>query len=84
MLIDKVIFSFLVVGFNIAVKLLIQRQRESKELEEREKIHLTTELSMLRQQISPHFFMNTLNNIHALIGMDQEKGKRSPLFNYLV
>ena len=40
-------------------------------------MHLTTELSLLRQQISPHFIMNTLNNIHALIGIDQDKAQES-------
>jgi hypothetical protein len=70
---DRVIFSFLVVGFNTAVKLIFRRHEEEKNSEEQQKIHLQTELSFLRQQVSPHFFMNTLNNIHALI--DIEKGQ---------
>ena len=31
----------------------------------------------LRYQINPHFFMNTLNNIHALVDIDPEKAKES-------
>ena len=36
-----------------------------------------TELEYLKHQINPHFFMNTLNNIHALIDVDTEKAKES-------
>lgn len=38
---------------------------------------LKQELTQLRSQINPHFFMNTLNNIHALIDIDQERAKRA-------
>ena len=31
----------------------------------------------LQNQINPHFFMNTLNNIHALVDMDAGKAKRT-------
>ncbi|NOU61928.1 sensor histidine kinase [Marinifilum caeruleilacunae] len=74
---ENMIISFLVVGFNNAIKLGIKQQKEELLREEKEKMHLETELSFLRQQISPHFFMNTLNNIHALIEMDQVKAQKS-------
>lgn len=74
---ENVIISFLVVGFNNAIILGISRQKEEMQQEEKEKIHLKTKLSFLRQQISPHFFMNTLNNIHALIEMDQVQAQKS-------
>lgn len=74
---ENIIISFLVVGFNVAIKLSIKQQKEELQREEKEKMHLETELSFLRQQISPHFFMNTLNNIHALIEMDQVKAQKS-------
>ncbi|MFA9371899.1 MAG: sensor histidine kinase [Labilibaculum antarcticum] len=73
----NMIISFLVVGFNNAIKLGISRQKEELQREEKEKIHLETELSFLRTQISPHFFMNTLNNIHALIEIDQVQAQKS-------
>jgi two-component sensor histidine kinase len=74
---ENIIISFLVVGFNNAIKLGVRRQKEQLQREENEKIHLETELSFLRQQISPHFFMNTLNNIHALIEIDQTQAQKS-------
>ena len=73
----NVLISFLVVGFNNAIKLLIQREKEEKIREQKDKMHLQTELSFLRNQISPHFFMNTLNNIHALIRFDADQAQKS-------
>ena len=35
------------------------------------------ELDYLRYQINPHFIMNTLNNIHALVDIDPEQAKDS-------
>ena len=36
---------------------------------------LTSELDYLKYQINPHFFMNTLNNIHALVDIDSKLAK---------
>jgi hypothetical protein len=35
------------------------------------------QLEFLKNQVSPHFFMNTLNNIYALIDRNSEKAKES-------
>ena len=75
--IDRIIISFLVVGFNTAVKLVFKRQEEDQNIEEQKKIHVQTELSFLKQQIGPHFFLNTLNNIHALIDISTEEAKEA-------
>ncbi len=37
------------------------------------------ELRNLRNQINPHFLLNTLNNIYALISFDQEKAQKAVL-----
>ena len=73
----NILISILVVGFNNAIKLLIHREKEEKLREQKDKTHLKTELSFLRNQISPHFFMNTLNNIHALISFDTNQAQES-------
>ncbi|MDL2223877.1 histidine kinase [Bacteroidales bacterium OttesenSCG-928-M06] len=65
----------IIVGLNIAIKLLFKSIRDEKQLRELERYSLETELNYLKAQINPHFFMNTLNNIHALIDIDSEKAK---------
>ena len=44
-------------------------------LKELEHQRLQSELQYLKYQINPHFFMNTLNNIHALVDIDTGKAK---------
>lgn len=36
-------------------------------------------MSNLRNQINPHFLLNTLNNIYALISFDTDKAQRAVL-----
>ena len=76
-IVDVILFSYLVVGFNCAIKFVFKRQEDEKATEIQRNIHLETELSFLKNQVSPHFFMNTLNNIHSLIDYDAEIAKES-------
>ena len=69
------IIAFLMVGFNIAIKLFFKSFRDEEMLKELEHQRLQSELEYLKYQINPHFFMNTLNNIHALIDIDTEYAK---------
>ena len=55
--------------------ILVSNDEEA--LKELEHQHLQSELQYLKYQINPHFFMNTLNNIHALVDMDAGKAKRT-------
>jgi len=71
------LFCFSLIGFNTGVKIFIRAKKEEEEKETKEKHYLSTELAFLRHQISPHFFMNTLNNIHALVDINSEKAKES-------
>jgi LytS/YehU family sensor histidine kinase len=73
------ILSILIVGFNIAVKLMFKSLRDEEMMKELERHNLQSELEYLKYQINPHFFMNTLNNIHALVDLDSEKAKTSIL-----
>ena len=41
--------------------------------------HTETELQSLKNQVSPHFLLNTLNNIYALVVIDQEKAQEAIL-----
>lgn len=69
--------ALLVVGLNIAIKLMFKSIQDEEAMSELEHQRLQSELQYLKYQINPHFFMNTLNNIHALVDMDAGKAKRS-------
>jgi hypothetical protein len=77
LIIDNALVSILVVGFNAAIKVTVIWQAEEQKNKELEKEKLQTELVFLKNQVSPHFFMNTLNNIHALIDINSEDAKES-------
>jgi uncharacterized protein (DUF2164 family) len=74
---ETVLISVLVAGFNAAIKITVKWQHEEQKNKELEKEKLQTELAFLRNQVSPHFFMNTLNNIHALIDVNAENARES-------
>lgn len=61
------IIGILLIGCNLAFKLMIQNFEIAKTMEEYERTKAQQELSRLKAQISPHFLMNSLNNIHSLI-----------------
>jgi LytS/YehU family sensor histidine kinase len=86
---DNLIIAFLVVAAGTTIKLLSQWLNEEGRRKDVEKEQLKTELALLRHQVSPHFFMNTLNNIHALIDINTENAKDavirlSTLMRYLL
>lgn len=47
-------------------RLFTDYARREQQIRERETMHLRTELSFLRSQVSPHFMFNVLNNLVAL------------------
>ena len=71
------LIALLMFSFNIAVKLFFKSVRDQEAMKELEHNNLQTELDYLKYQINPHFFMNTLNNIHALVDIDTEKAKQT-------
>ena len=64
-------------GMNLGVKLYYKADKDRNRMQQLEKENLKQRLNYLRYQISPHFFMNALNNIHALVDIDPEKAKKS-------
>ena len=60
---------------NIGIKLYFKQRRDHDRLDELERQNLEQQLEYLKYQINPHFLMNTLNNIHALVDIDSEKAK---------
>lgn len=79
MILSPIVIAIFMIGLNIGIKSTIQSIRDDQRLKEMEKQNLQTELEYLKYQINPHFFMNTLNNIHALVDIDPEKAKETVL-----
>ena len=75
--IARLIIAILMLGVNLGVDAMVKSREQRRRLTELEQQHLKQELDYLKYQINPHFFMNTLNNIHVLIDINQEKAKRS-------
>lgn len=73
----SIIVLILMLGMNISVKLIFKQDEEAKKLHQLQKESLEQQLQYLKFQINPHFFMNTLNNIHALVDIDPERAKDS-------
>jgi len=87
--VDNFIISILIIGAGTTTKLLSKWLSEEKLRKDVEKEQIKTNLALLRHQVSPHFFMNTLNNIHSLIEIDSTKAqdaveRLSTLMRYLL
>ena len=81
--------SILVTGFSLGLAILEKLAQNEQQRKELEKEKLNSELAFLKNQVSPHFFFNTLNNIYSLIGIDAEEAqesvhKLSKLMRYLL
>ena len=85
---DKASFTDLEWYWNIVICILmscansmIKLYYKSLETESRmtflEKQNIETQMQYLKYQINPHFLMNTLNNIYAMIEFDSEMAKAS-------
>ena len=70
-----VIVLGLILGLNLGIKSYFKSREDRIRLAALEKENLEQQLEYLRYQINPHFFMNTLNNIHALVDIDPETAK---------
>ncbi len=60
---------------NSGIKFMFKSMVDERRMIALEGQSLQAEMDALKYQINPHFFMNTLNNIHALIDIDSEAAK---------
>lgn len=70
-----VVILILMFGMNLGIKGYYRHRYDERRMAALEKKNLEHQLEYLKYQINPHFFMNTLNNIHALVDIDPEKAK---------
>jgi LytS/YehU family sensor histidine kinase len=64
-------------GVAVAIRTTTQWFRSEDLRKDLEREHLKSELANLKNQLNPHFFFNTLNNIYSLINQNQEKAQDS-------
>ena len=81
--------SIFLVFFSLGLRMIERNEAIEKRQKELEKEKLNSELAFLKNQISPHFFFNTLNNIYSLIGINTTDAqdavlKLSKLMRYLL
>lgn len=75
-------FVFVALGITIfafGLRGLERHAQGEKRQKELEKEKLNSELAFLKNQISPHFFFNTLNNIYSLISINTEDSQKAVL-----
>lgn len=70
-------FGVLAIIANLGINAIVENERKEEERRHLEIENLKLQLEALRYQINPHFFLNTLNNIQALILIDPEKATKS-------
>ena len=67
----------LTAGLSAAIKLSRRWAQMDAARREAEKSRTESELKNLRNQLNPHFLLNTLNNIYALIAFDSDKAQQA-------
>ena len=70
-------YSLLIVGVDSGLMFSKKWYENEEKQYILEKQNSEMQLEMLRYQVSPHFLMNTLNNIYALIDLDSYKAKEA-------
>ncbi|MBR6842935.1 MAG: histidine kinase [Prevotella sp.] len=73
------VILILMFGMNLGVKGYFKNRTDQRKIAKLEKENLEQQLEYLKYQINPHFFMNTLNNIHALVDIDPAKAQETIL-----
>lgn len=73
---DLIVMVF-VAGLSTAIRVSMQWHQIQDKLVETEREKTEAELKNLKNQLNPHFLLNTLNNIYALIAFNSEKAQEA-------
>ena len=71
----NILLGLFMMGANCTIKFMFRSIHDEQRMIALERTSLQAEMDYLKYQINPHFFMNTLNNIHAMIDIDPEAAK---------
>lgn len=75
----NILLGLFIFGMNIGIKMMYKSMQDDEDMEILKRQTIQAEMYYLKYQINPHFFMNTLNNIHALIDINSESAKQCVL-----
>ena len=67
--------TMFVLGISTSITVVQKWQHDAQIRQTLEQQRISSELSVLKAQINPHFFFNTLNNIYALTLLDGERAR---------
>lgn len=86
---DYFLISIILSGFGLGLRFSEKLVKNESQRKEAEKEKANSELALLKSQVSPHFFFNTLNNIYSLVQINSEDGQKailqlSKLMRYLL
>lgn len=73
----NILFGIMMAGANSMIKLYYRAIYTERRMALLEKQNIEAQMEYLKYQINPHFLMNTLNNIHAMIEFDTSMAKQS-------
>ena len=62
---------------NNGIRTFYERMQKDEDFERLQRQNIQAEMYYLKHQINPHFLMNTLNNIHALVDIDADVAKQA-------
>ena len=69
--------TMFVLGISTSITVVQKWQHDAQIRQTLEQQRVSSELSVLKAQINPHFFFNTLNNIYALTLLDGEQAREA-------
>ncbi|MDE6308428.1 MAG: histidine kinase [Bacteroidales bacterium] len=73
------VILILTCGLSVAIRMTVNWYQSEMQRQTLEKEHTEMALKNLKSQLHPHFLFNTLNNIYALVAIDQEKAQTALL-----
>lgn len=69
------VYDLLTIGINLSTALIFRQYDDRLEQESLRKENAETQLTYLKGQINPHFYMNMLNNIHGMIEINPARAQ---------
>ena len=72
-----IVVLILMFAANLGLKFYFKTRSDHERLERIEHENLEQQLEYLKYQLNPHFLMNTLNNIHALIDIEPQQAQEA-------